>query len=469
MKQLLSLIAALSVILSANSQAVGIGTSTPTATARLEVINPNTNISSTAILATVGTVPGPVGGVATPTAVYGQSSTGIGVVGFSGGDHGVIGITVAPGLAGVLGRNTSASGFGVWGTVAGGGGIAGYFDGGSFGRGIIVPNGSVGIGTPTPGPFAKLHIKTPGSQNFDNVTIESPSGSVGFGLLFVNPVNTWAVGTNLGNFSDNRFSIINSNTLQSTLIVMPNGNTGIGTFLTPSTTFEVKSTRKTASLSYTDSLGGSSSVLNYLNQPAGFRGEYRASNNNDGMGVLGVATTSSAGYGIGVMGTGNWYGIAAVGKPGGTAAFFADANGATYAMNVSGTLTLNGNFTGSGINTYTSDRKLKRDIAPINSALAMIGQMKPSAYTFRNGEFGSMYLPEGKHYGLIAQELQELLPELVVKQNYMPADKKEKGFDYLAVNYNELIPILIKAMQEQQTEMELLKQKITELETKPQQ
>ena len=60
-----------------------------------------------------------------------------------------------------------------------------------------------------------------------------------------------------------------------------------------------------------------------------------------------------------------------------------------------------------------------------------------------------MFLPDGKHYGLIAQDLQLVLPELVSTQHFQ-SDPKEKGFDYLSVNYNELIPILIKGMQEQQ-------------------
>lgn len=51
------------------------------------------------------------------------------------------------------------------------------------------------------------------------------------------------------------------------------------------------------------------------------------------------------------------------------------------------------------------------------------------------------------HYGLIAQELQDIYPDLVY----------ESGDGYLSVNYIELIPILIQSIQSLQNEIELLK------------
>jgi hypothetical protein len=127
-------------------------------------------------------------------------------------------------------------------------------------------------------------------------------------------------------------------------------------------------------------------------------------------------------------------------------------------LNVSGGIYLNGNFSGSGTNSYSSDMKLKKNITEISGALDIVSRLKPSTYSFRTGEFGDMYLPEGKHYGVIAQELQKVLPELVSKQTF--TGTKDNKVDYLAVNYNELIPILIKAVQEQQAEIDQLKNEL---------
>ena len=53
-----------------------------------------------------------------------------------------------------------------------------------------------------------------------------------------------------------------------------------------------------------------------------------------------------------------------------------------------------------------------------------------------------------KHYGLIAQELQELYPNLVYEVD-------DRG--YLGINYTEIIPMLIQSVQELNKEIEILK------------
>ncbi len=287
-------------------------------------------------------------------------------------------------------------------------------------------------------------------------------------------------------------------------LIVPNGRVGVGT-ASPVTPMEVKSSRKNTFLAYTDSIMGTGNSYTYPAFPAGIRGEYRGVDSNDGSGVLGIATRPVGYYGTGVTGIGNYYGVLAMGVDSGWAALYATARGAHYGVFVqgssgsyaaihadqsgsgyafysNGTSYFNGSIQGVGTYSYTSDRKLKKDILPINSALSTISRLKPSSYQFRTGEFGSMNLPEGRHYGVIAQDLQQVLPELVTSQHFMPTasgkergkeNEPQKGFDYLSVNYNELIPILIKGMQEQQaiieqqqTLLEQLQRRIEVLEKK---
>jgi len=63
-------------------------------------------------------------------------------------------------------------------------------------------------------------------------------------------------------------------------------------------------------------------------------------------------------------------------------------------------------------------------------------------------------LADGKQYGLIAQEVEDVLPELV--KSMKVGDDQE----YKSVNYNALIPILIEAIKEQHEEIEKLKKQI---------
>jgi hypothetical protein len=102
---------------------------------------------------------------------------------------------------------------------------------------------------------------------------------------------------------------------------------------------------------------------------------------------------------------------------------------------------------------------LKEDIKNLSGALAIVEQLRPVTYQYRQREFPSMTLPGGKQYGLIAQEVEAILPELVM-ENVNPAQSDASGneivpaVDFKSLNYQELIPLLIKAVQELQAENE---------------
>lgn len=130
-----------------------------------------------------------------------------------------------------------------------------------------------------------------------------------------------------------------------------------------------------------------------------------------------------------------------------------------------------GYFSGSTFctGTYqTSDRMLKNNIKPYEGAMSKIRQLKPSTYTYKTDQFRQMNLPEGQQIGLIAQDLEQVFPELV---------KEVKGFDqkdasgkttgtiptFKSVNYTGLIPVLISAIQEQQKQLDEQKEIIDEL------
>jgi len=125
-------------------------------------------------------------------------------------------------------------------------------------------------------------------------------------------------------------------------------------------------------------------------------------------------------------------------------------------------------YTGGLINA--SDRKLKKNIDEFD-AMEIIMKLQPKTYDFKVDEYAEMNLAIGKRYGFIAQELREVLPELVKESNYsLPSSIDEKGKeiggyseDFLGVDYVSLVPILTQAIQEQQTELEDKDEQIVEL------
>jgi hypothetical protein len=100
----------------------------------------------------------------------------------------------------------------------------------------------------------------------------------------------------------------------------------------------------------------------------------------------------------------------------------------------------------SGAYVQASDRRVKKDIKPLeNSTLNKVMQLNPVSYLMKD------QTDTNRNLGLISQEVQEIFPSIT---HYV------KDSDVLALSYTELIPILIKALQEQQRIIESQNSKI---------
>ena len=113
-----------------------------------------------------------------------------------------------------------------------------------------------------------------------------------------------------------------------------------------------------------------------------------------------------------------------------------------------------GNFTGEL--TAASDLKLKRNIVSIAGATETINQLNPVTYEFRSDEFPDLKLSEGQRWGLIAQEVEAILPDLI-SENGSAVHRNGEDMSIKSLNYIDLIPVMIKAIQEQDAEIQALK------------
>jgi hypothetical protein len=89
-----------------------------------------------------------------------------------------------------------------------------------------------------------------------------------------------------------------------------------------------------------------------------------------------------------------------------------------------------------------SDLRLKRDIQPIDYSLATVLALETVSFAYNVETYGS-----DTHLGFIAQDVQQVIPELVTSG--------EDG--YLHLDYNGMIPVLVNAIQEQQAEIDALR------------
>ena len=103
-----------------------------------------------------------------------------------------------------------------------------------------------------------------------------------------------------------------------------------------------------------------------------------------------------------------------------------------------------------GFATMPSDERLKNNVKNLENGLDVIEQLRPVSYTWKEG------MGRGNDFGLIAQEVEKILPELVHETDLIFQDNDET---YKTLSYERLVPFLIKSIQE-------LNNKIKELEKK---
>lgn len=193
-------------------------------------------------------------------------------------------------------------------------------------------------------------------------------------------------------------------------------------------------------------------------------------------GVIGESTALGSGNRTGgsfTAGLGEWNNIGVSGQSlGGVVSCGVYGRGLggyySYAGYFDGNVVVNGQVEGP-----PSDESLKTDINDLDGALEQLMDLTPKHFRYRIEENPDVNLPDGFHMGLVAQDVEEVFPDLVSnvpiitppndkdkanKQNSAPNSK-----EYLSVNYLELIPVLIKAVQEQQEQIEELQYQIATL------
>ena len=129
---------------------------------------------------------------------------------------------------------------------------------------------------------------------------------------------------------------------------------------------------------------------------------------------------------------------------GGVAADTSPQLGANLDMNSNnitgtGAITITGDVTATNFIT-TSDARLKSNITNITDALAKVTQLNGKQYT--------MY-GQDDQIGLIAQEVEQVLPQMVHTRDDMMGTK--------AINYQNMVALLVEAVKELQTEIKGLK------------
>jgi len=147
-------------------------------------------------------------------------------------------------------------------------------------------------------------------------------------------------------------------------------------------------------------------------------------------------------------------------NPGSSVTFGTQDNAGTFTqsgrfqLNGGYGLFVNGNIWANGT-TYASDARFKQNITPIESPLEKIMQIDGVQYEMNVDDFSQNNFIPGKQIGLLAQNVEKVVPEAVHEVD-----------GYKGVDYAKLVPLLVESIKAQQKQIDELKKQIEQLSKK---
>jgi hypothetical protein len=114
-------------------------------------------------------------------------------------------------------------------------------------------------------------------------------------------------------------------------------------------------------------------------------------------------------------------------------------------------LHVNGNIKVNADVVHSSDRRFKKDISKLADCLEKLMTVKGASYKFRQEKFPDLGFDDQVHFGFIAQDMEQIYPELVITYSD----------GYKGINYTGLLPVIVECIKEQQA---IIADKITRIE-----
>jgi hypothetical protein len=274
-------------------------------------------------------------------------------------------------------------------------------------------NGNLGVGTSSP--TEKLTVQT----NTNSYGITHTDGTIN--------VSTWAgLGAGwLGTKSSHPLSLY-AGSSGAAVTVNTNGNVGIGNG-TPGAKLDVAGMARVTNLAWPTSGEGMEMAWDATNN-VGYIQPYDRTNSTWGKLYLG-----SGNVGVGTTNPSHLFHVNGVAR----------STQSTWAT--------------------SSDRRVKKNINNLENAMDLIAQFRPVTYEWKETYKNENQALKDFNYGFISQEVEEVIPSMVTKVSETFGDETIE--DFRVLNTDALLPLLVKALQEQQERIDQLEKKLEERTT----
>jgi hypothetical protein len=119
-------------------------------------------------------------------------------------------------------------------------------------------------------------------------------------------------------------------------------------------------------------------------------------------------------------------------------------------------------YAAGAITSGYSDARLKNVISNIGNSLSRLSAIDGVYYTGNDIAKKYGYLDEDRHMGLLAQQVESVLPEAITPAPFdiNSEGKSISGENYKTVRYDRIVALLIEVLKDQKTQIEYLKSKI---------
>lgn len=343
---------------------------------------------------------------------------------------------------------------------------------------IVNNSGNVGIATVTPAEKLDVAGNIRFSQALMPAGLAGTAGDIlqsngaGVAPSWIAPSaagGAWVYGGNsptavqtLGTITNFDLPFITSGTQK--MIIMTSGRVGIGT-ASPSTMLDVNGD---ASVNTNLAVGGDIDITGLLKVggASGTAGDVLVSNGGSSPAWADAGTQFSGTFwkvgGNGSLGGTQLLGTSGLGagdlkiqagtsgyivlKDAGSIGINTATPSSTYDLDIAGSLR-------AVSATFTSDVRWKQDIKTVSHAVDKINALRGVTYTYRQDAFPAMNFPGGEQLGLIAQEVEAVIPQVV--------STDETG--YKGIAYQNLVALLIQGVKEQQVQIQAQSQQINEM------